>query len=63
MWSGVCGVWVQVKLKGIDICGVTHHAGVVVGLLGGADQVEACQVGGEVLGAVNQHLFQARQIL
>ena len=43
--------------------GRSHHARVVVGLLGGADGVQLGQVAGQSLGAVDQHLLQAGQIL
>lgn len=42
---------------------MTHHAGVIVGLLSRVHQVELGQVGRESLGAVYQHLLKACQIL
>lgn len=42
---------------------MTHHAGVIVGLLSWVDLVELGQVSRECLGAVNKHLLQACQVL
>lgn len=42
---------------------MTHHAGVIVGLLSWVHLVELGQVSRESLGAVYQHLLQACQVL
>lgn len=42
---------------------MTHHAGVIVGLLSWVDLVELGQVSRECLGAVYQHLLQTCQVL
>lgn len=42
---------------------MTHHAGVIVGLLSWVDLVELGQVSRECLGAVYKHLLQACQVL
>lgn len=42
---------------------MSHHAGVVVGLLCGVDKVEQGQVSRECLRAVYQHLLQTSQVL
>lgn len=41
----------------------SHHAGVIIGLLGGADNMKLREVGRKCLGTIYEHLLQTGQIL